>query len=222
MKYKAIIFDMDGTIIDTENIWRQARHDLIEARGITISDALAKELEQKTHGIALGQSCTYIKELAQLADDIDVLIQEKSNRACSLYETKVKFMQGFLDFYAQVKAHNLKTGLATNADDQTVAVTDKRLNLRQLFGDHIYNITSVNFVGKPNPAIYLHTAAKLGLEPNECLVVEDSPGGIKAAKDAGMFCIGINSARKPELLAQADMIINHYDEIDLPTLLEAK
>lgn len=219
MKYKAIIFDMDGTIIDTEDIWRQARHDLIEARGVTISDELAKELEHKTHGIALRQSCSYIKELANLTDDIDLLIQENSKRACDLYETKVRFINGFLDFHAKAQAHNLKIGLATNADDQTVHVTNKRLNLRKLFGEHIYNITHVNFVGKPHPAIYLHTARQLGLKPHECLVIEDSAGGIKAAKAAGMFCIGINSARKPELLAESDMIIDHYDQIDLGKLL---
>lgn len=219
MKYKAIIFDMDGTIIDTEHIWRQARHDLIRARGVTISPEIEQELELKTHGIALHQSCKMIKDLANLNDDLETLVQEKSKRACDLYATQVRFVNGFLDFHAKAITHNLKVGIATNADDQTVHVTNERLNLRKLFGHHIYNISHVNFVGKPNPAIYLHAAQQLETDPAHCIAIEDSAGGVAAATGAGMFCIGINTAKKPELLSRSHTIIDGYHEIDLPKIL---
>lgn len=219
MKYKAIIFDMDGTIIDTEHIWRQARHDMFKDRGIPLSKELDEELERKNHGIAMKQSCTILKELANMPDTVEELVHETGQRAYKLYEDHVKFIEGFLDFHTKALTFNLKISIATNADSQTVSITDKRLNLRKLFGEHIYNITHVNFVGKPNPAIYLHAAAQLGVSPEECIAIEDSAGGIKAATDAGMFCIGINSARKPELLKESHMIINHYEEIDLNALL---
>lgn len=220
MKYKAIIFDMDGTIIDTEHIWKQARTELIQSRGIILTPEIEYELEIRTHGIALNQSCAIIKELAMLSDELHALVAEKSRRACALYATQVRFINGFLDFHKKVSDLQLKIGLATNADDQTVHVTNERLNLTSLFGPHMYNITSVNFIGKPNPAIYLHTAQKLGVEPHECIVIEDSAGGITAARAAGMFCIGINTSRRPELLKQAHVIINGYDEIDLAALLQ--
>lgn len=220
MKYKAIIFDMDGTIIDTEHIWKQARTDLITSRGVTLTPELEYELEIRTHGIALNQSCAIIKELALLSDEVHALVAEKSKRACDLYVTHVRFINGFLDFHKKVIDLELKIGLATNADDQTVQVTNERLNLRALFGRHMYNITSVNFVGKPDPAIYLHTAKQLGLDPQDCIAIEDSAGGIKAARAAGMFCIGINTSKRPELLKEAHMIIDGYHEIDLITLLQ--
>ena len=220
MKYKAIIFDMDGTIIDSEHIWKRATTDLIASRGVTLTPELEYELEIRTHGIALNQSCAIIKELAMLSDEVHVLMEENSKRACDLYATHVRFINGFLDFHKKVVDLNLKIGLATNADDQTVQITNERLNLQILFGSHMYNITSVNFVGKPDPAIYLHAAQQLGVDPQECIAIEDSAGGLKAARAAGMFCIGINTSRRPELLKEAHIIIDGYHEIDLDSLLE--
>lgn len=96
---------------------------------------------------------------------------------------------------------------------------NKALNLENLFGKHMYTISHVANQPKPNPAIYLYAADQLGHQPHECIAIEDSPTGIQSAKDAGMYCIGINSSRRPELLRAAHAIINHYDEIDLDTLL---
>ena len=127
-----------------------------------------------------------------------------------------------VEFHAQARSLGLKIGLATNADDPTLHLTNKLLNLEQFFGMHMYNITHVNFVGKPDPKIYLHTAQQLEVDPTECFVVEDSAHGIKAAKGAGMYCIGINSSGKPEQTQEADLIINGYHEIELLTLLQIK
>ena len=70
--------------------------------------------------------------------------------------------------------------------------------------------------------MYLFTAKQLGVDPAQCLVVEDAPHGIEAANAAGMFCIGINSAGNRDELKEAKFIIDHYDEIDLPRLLKLK
>lgn len=73
---------------------------------------------------------------------------------------------------------------------------------------------------KPYPDLYLHAAAQLGIDPEECIAIEDSATGLAAAKSAGMFCIGINTAKKPETLSEAHMIIDTYDQIDLLNLLK--
>lgn len=220
MKYKAIIFDMDGTIVDTEHIWKEATQTLITRRGITITEDLSKELSCRLNGMALPQSCLIIKEITNSAEPVEDLIAEKSNLACQLYEQGlVRFIEGFHEFYQQVMAHNLKTSIATNANDATLEITDRMLNLKQYFGEHMYNLSHVS-KGKPHPDIYLHAAGKIGVAPELCIAIEDSAHGIAAAKAAGMFCIGINSSGNPDQIKKADLKIDRYEQIMLHELLQ--
>jgi HAD superfamily hydrolase (TIGR01509 family) len=171
------------------------------------------------NGMALNQSCSFLKDHFQLPDALSVLIQEKTDRANSIYQKEVRFVNGFLEFYGQVIQKNLKTGVATNAHDLTVAVTEKALGLSKLFGQHIYSISCVDNKGKPDPAIYLHAADKLQIAPENCIAIEDSAHGLSAARKAGMFCIGINTSGRRTELAQAHRVIDEYHELDLDHLL---
>ncbi len=222
MKYKAIIFDMDGTIIDTDHIWKQANRDLIASRGVTLTPELEHELSQRLSGHSMIECCRIIKEMLNLPDAVEILYKEKAVIADKLYKSGLRFINGFLEFHQKAVQMNLKVGLATNATDQTVQISNKMLNLERLFGVHIYNSSHVQSFFKPHPAIYLHAAAQLGHKPEECIAIEDSKNGVTSAISAGMYCIGINTSKKPELIAHSHQIINEYEEIDLITLLELK
>ncbi len=218
-RFQAVIFDLDGTIIDTEHIWKRAIKDLLHIRGIAVCIQTEELLQQRMNGMALNQSCSFLKDHFQLPDALSVLIQEKTDRANSIYQKEVRFVNGFLEFYGQVIQKNLKTGVATNAHDLTVAVTEKALGLSKLFGQHIYSISCVDNKGKPDPAIYLHAADKLQIAPENCIAIEDSAHGLSAARKAGMFCIGINTSGRRTELAQAHRVIDEYHELDLDHLL---
>lgn len=222
MKYKSVIFDLDGTIIDTNHIWNKATYDLVTSRGVELTPEIKEELSQELKGVVIHNSCAILKNKFELEHSLEELIAEKKKRANDLYLAGLQFIAGFEDFHKRAKSHNLHVGVATNAENHTLNTAINQLNLRQYFGDHIYNFTFVNNVGKPAPDVYLFTAKQLGIDPAECIVIEDAPHGVEAANKAGMFCIGINSAGKPEDLKEAQFIINHYDEIDLPRLLGIK
>ena len=155
-------------------------------------------------------------------DSVEILMKEKAAIACQLYETGICFIDGFPEFYKKAAEIPLKMAIATNATIQTMEITDKSLNLSQYFGKHLYTINHVNNIGKPNPAIYLYAAKQLGIDPKQCIAIEDSGHGILAAKTAGMFCIGINTGKDLEKIKNADLTVECYEDINLTALLKIK
>jgi beta-phosphoglucomutase len=222
MRYHGIVFDMDGTIVDTEHIWGMATQNFLKNRGIKLTDADKKSIQQHAANANLFLNSAALKMLFNLPDDVNTIAQELVTFADMHYAQGLRLIDGFEQFHAKVVTHNLKTALATNAVDSTFHLSKETLSLHRFFGEHLYNISHVDNKTKPDPAIYLHACKQLGLEPAHTVAIEDSAHGVRAAKAAGMFCIGINTAKNPSLLKEADIIIDHYDHIDLAKLLDLK
>ncbi|MCK5633059.1 HAD family phosphatase [bacterium] len=222
MLIKAIIFDLDGTIIDTKEIWQQATGEILKNRGFNLTKAESQILESNLCGVGINDSCSLLKRTFNLRDSVKTLVEEKLNRACQLYKQDIKFIPGFKLFHKKISKKNLLYSIATNSERTTLNYAKKQLNLEQFFGQHIYDVECVNNILKPNPAIYLHAAQKLNVDPKHCLAIEDSPSGIKAAKQAGMICIGIDTNNMGQKLNEADFIVNSYEEIDLKIFFKEK
>lgn len=220
MKFKVVIFDMDGTILDTEHIWEGATERLILKKGFEYTEDLKKEIGKLNKGNTIKTCCQNIKDILLLSDDLDAIVQEKTMLAREMYQTEVDFVKGFKDFHKESVKLNMGTALATNAEDDFLDLMKKNFKLPDIFGHHIYNPSNVNNIPKPNPDLFLYTAEQLKTKPEECIVIEDSPAGIAAAKSAGMYCIGINTSRNKELLKESDFIIDDYKEIDLKKIIK--
>lgn len=220
MKYKAIIFDMDGTIISTEHMWQTATQNILNIYSSHLDEEKKNEIKIYLKGLALYESCKYIKKHSLQDVSVEEILEEKARQAHALYTSHgLSFIPYFPEFHAKIKMLNLKHAIATNATQETVHKTLTMLPLQNFFGEHIYNVDMVNRVCKPQPDIFLHAAKNIGIAPEDCIVIEDSAHGIKAAKAAGMYCIAINTGKDRHLLGQADEIVDCYTEINLDKLL---
>jgi HAD superfamily hydrolase (TIGR01509 family) len=221
MKFQAAIFDMDGTIILTEEIWQQTAIKLIEQYNGLLSAEEKRNIEERITGAGLATSVRIIKDAIKLKSSQNKelsdnkITKEYKALALSFYSKDIQFVPGFEKFYSKLKKLGIPTAIATNAPLDVLQETNRILNLERYFGNHLYSISQINNLSKPNPAIYLFAAQQLGIDPKKCLAFEDSFPGITAAKAAGMYCIGIKNPLHAAFSQNADSIINSYDQIDL-------
>lgn len=219
MKYKAFIFDMDGTIIATEPIWQKASKHLLK-KYAKISDDECHAILPMLKGASLYTTCALIKKTFNLDVSVEQLMQDKEKHAFAGFENAITFIEGFQHFHEQLQKSNIPSAIATNATNPSIEKILQHVPLNNFFKEHIYGIDLVNKTPKPKPDIYLFAAEKLNIDPKDCIAIEDSAHGIAAAKAAGMFCIGINSGNDVDALAQADCIIQTYHDIDLDAILK--
>lgn len=213
MKFTSVIFDLDGTIINTEPLWREATKRLLTHRGVEVTPEMQDGIDRKVRGHPLKRCCAIIKEMFALSDEVELLMAEEMELVAILYETHLSFIAGFPEFHARLKQKGITTAIASNCKDDVILKASRILSLEHYFGRHIYGISSVNYVAKPNPAVFLHAAYSLQTSPADCVVIEDSQTGIRAAKAAGMRCIAINTSGMTDLLKEADCIVDSFAEL---------
>ncbi|MEP3348807.1 MAG: hexitol phosphatase HxpB [Marinomonas sp.] len=178
---EAVIFDMDGTLIDSEPMWKEAERFVFSSLGVDVTD----ELSLQTAAMTTREVTEFWynvfpwsgRSLEQVENDV-------VDRVATLIATEGMAMEGVktaLDF-CQSKA--LKIGLATNAPARLIPVILEKLDIAHYF--HAVSSSEYEIQGKPDPAVYLSTVKKLNVEPSACIAIEDSVSGIMAAINANM------------------------------------
>jgi beta-phosphoglucomutase len=200
-KFKAVIFDLDGVITDTAHYHFLAWKRLADSVGAPFDEAFNEQLK----GVDRMGSLELILARAPrtyTADEKRALADAKNAHYQELIATMTPadLLPGALRALEEVRAAGLKIGLAS-VSRNAFTVLD-RLGIRDRFDDVVDAATVVN--GKPDPEIFLTAAAHLGVEPKDCLGVEDAAAGVASIKDAGMVAVGVGS---PDVLYRADRVI---------------
>ena len=211
---KAIIFDLDGTILKTEHIWDNVVFDFLKEKGITEFSKEHKEMFLSLSGVGLVEACTKVKEVFSLPDTVEDILSQKISLANKHFAKRMEFIDGFENFHKKLKTAEIGTSVATNAHPDNLSKIVETMNFKQFFGENIYCISHVGNKGKPDPALFLHAAEKLGVRTDQCVVFEDSSYGFQAAKAAGMKCIAIKNHMNDKHIDQAHDAIESYADAE--------
>lgn len=210
---EGIIFDAEGVVIDTEAMWDLAQEALLREHGHRYD---RDEVKPLLTGRSSLEGATLLKERYGLPGTAEAIAARREALVVA-HLAAVSFVPGFRDFFAAVDGP-YETAVATGMDPAMLQIVDDRLHLRRLFGGRVFTLEDVNQRSKPNPDLFLFAAARIGAAPDACVVIEDAPYGVTAARRAGMRCIGLATTYGPELLGEADVVVETFQEIDLQAL----
>lgn len=206
---KAIIFDMDGVIIDSETLWGRSFVAFLKIKGI--KGEMTWESKRKHAGKTMGETSAIMKREFKLKESVDEITAMRKKELLCLYEKELALEDGFRELMKRFRKRGMKVALATCSPADITNYVIRKLSLSGLF-DVVLTGEEV-LKGKPNPEIFLLTAKMMGVRPEECIVVEDAPNGVEAARRAGMKCVAFKRPYiKEEDISGADFKINNFSE----------
>ena len=213
---KAIIFDMDGVIVDSENIHRISFNECFKELGIYFEKGAwgNKYAGSSTENIIE----TIFKQRGIPLDNIkDLVAKRRTYYFKILKKNGIKTIPGFKMFFNEVKKSDLKYAVVSGSSREIIEVTLGKVGVLKDF--KIYLGKEDYEKKKPEPDSFLKGAKILKVKPSECLVFEDAVVGVRAAKAAGMKCVALTSTTLKENLKGADLFINNFTGLDLKNLI---
>jgi len=216
-KIKAVIWDMDGVIADTAPYHLKAWQEVFQKRGVKFTEEDFRcHFGQRNDTIiraALGEGISQ--------SEIDVIASEKEENYRQRVRQNIRPLPGAVKLIKSLKEHGCSVALASSAPIENIQLIMRGLGIEDFFQAIVPGREVKE--GKPSPQGFLLAAQKLGAEPENCIVIEDAPAGITAAKRAGMHCLAVTTTHPRPSLMEADLIIDTLEEVsgnDLEGLLK--
>ena len=182
---RAVVFDLDGLLFNTEELYQFVGSELMRRRGKTYDEALIHRVMGRPQPVALQMMIDW----HGLDATVEVLASETEQVFAEILGDRLEFMAGASELIASLEANNIPKAIATSSGPK---FTHHVLGLRQLLKRFSFILTCEDVqCGKPDPEVYLHAARKFGIAPAEMMVLEDSQNGCQAAVAAGAFAVAV-------------------------------
>ena len=208
---KAVLFDLDGTIVDSMWMWKAIDEEYLARFGKEYTPDLSRELDGKS----IHETAVYMKARYEIPDPEEKMIDDWNEMARLKYRNEVPLKEGVLDFLKACRARGIRTGIATSNSRELTTEVLVSHGVMDLF-DCILTSKEVKN-GKPRPDIYLMLAKEVGVSPEHCLVFEDVVQGLRAGNAAGMRTCAIEDPysawSREEKLQEADYYIDSFEEV---------
>jgi len=213
---EAVIWDMDGVIADTAPYHFSAWQEVFDKRGVKLTE------EDFRHSFGL-RNDTIIRNILgeQIAQgEIDSIARKKEETFRRVIGQKIKPLPGVVELLQSLKQQGFKMAIASSTPIENIRLITGSLGIDDCFQSIVtgHDVTE----GKPSPQGFLLAAQRLGVEPRNCIVIEDAVAGVAAAKRAGMRCLAITNTHPRQSLKQADLIVDTLEVVttkDLEKLL---
>ena len=210
---RAVLWDLDGVLVDTTAFHLQAWREFMGELGRPLSE----QDFRRTFGL---RNDAILKEL--LGDLAPAEVERLSRRKEELFRERAKGritpVPGAVELARRLERQGTRMGLVSSTPRENIHLVLGSLGLMDLFSAVVAE-EDVR-AGKPDPEGFLLGAERLGVSPQDCVVIEDAPGGVEAAGRAGMRCVGLATTRPREALAEADLVVDSLTEAALATFLE--
>jgi len=202
--FKGAIFDLDGTVLDSMDVWERIDIAFLEKRGFTVPEDYITEISS----MSFAEAAVYTVELFGLKESPENIIEEWNSMAIDEYSHRVKMKPYALEYLQKLKVNGIKLGVATGLPKALYEPVLKNNGIYDLFN----SITSSDEVNRSKafPDIFILAAQKLGLAPSECIVFEDIPEGVRSAKQAGMTVYGVYDKYSEDFREDIENIADGY------------
>lgn len=211
--FKAVIFDMNGVIINDERIHQESWRQLCQKHSLHLTE---EEFKHNVFGRTEADTLAYLFHKHLTQEELEKYSSERVKIAISIFKPKLALTEGLLQFLKELRAHDISLGIATSARKPYTNFILDGLHIRHFF-KQVVTAEEISR-GKPDPEMYLLAAKKLSIDPKNCIVFEDTISGIKSAHAAGMKVIAIATTHTVDELTIADKIINSFGDVTIGDL----